>query len=186
MITRLVVAAVFVLAAAAAGDAFRPAGGTDAPARPAAGSPSGSVAGVPRSGRERTPRYVGEGSFLRKSVVRGRREYLSAEAVEDAFPGSATGPIDISKIAVAPDGTLVLAVYRFPAGQPAVGAVQFWRHRRLVGAFVVPPGFFGGGMAFDRTGALVALFSRDGALRGVYDRAGRRLQGLPASFLLVD
>ncbi|MDQ4081966.1 MAG: hypothetical protein M3123_03645, partial [Actinomycetota bacterium] len=113
-------------------------------------------------------------------------EYLSRDAVARAFPVRVEGPLDISKVAVAPDGTLVLAVYRFPADRPAQGALEFWRGRTLLSAFPVPPGYFGGGLAFNRDGSLVATFSYDGQLRGVFDRRGRRLESLPTSFLYVD
>ena len=183
MTARVIVVAVFVLAAAAAGDAIRgpapeerPAVRETAPAR--GGDPSRLVPG-------QANRFRAVGPFLAQRVVLGRREYLGPDAVERAFPGNVEGPLDISKIAQAPDGTLVLAVYRFPPARPAAGALQFWRDRRLVGAFRVPPGYFGGGLAFNRDGSLVALFSHDGQLRGVYDRRGRRQSGLPDSFLVV-
>ena len=180
MSARLVVVAVFVLAAAAAGDAFRGGGaGERLPPRVQEDPREQPTPLVPGN---RHP-YVAAGPFLQKRVLRGGREFLSAEAVERAFPGEAEGPLDISKVAVAPDGTLVLAVYRFPPGRAAVGALQFWRGRRLESAFDVPPGYFGGGLAFNRDGTLVALFSYDGQLRGVYDREGRIRRGLPESFL---
>ena len=182
MSARLVVVAVFVLAAAAAGDAFRGGGAEERGRRAAEQEPS------ERPGRlvsGSLHRFSAAGPFLQKRVLRGGREFLSADAVERAFPGDVEGPLDISKVAVAPDGTLVLAVYRFPPGRPAVGALQFWRDRRLVGAFQVPPGFFGGGLAFNQDGRLVALFSHDGQLRGVYDRRGHLKSGLPDSFLVV-
>lgn len=182
MSARLVVVAVFVLAAAAAGDAFR-GGGAEEAARGTA-EPDGPARATRLVVGNRHP-FVAAGPFLQKRVLRRGREFLSAEAVERAFPGGVEGPLDISKVAVAPDRTLVLAVYRFPPGRPAVGALQFWRDRSVVGAFQVPPGFFGGGLAFNHDGSLVALFSHDGQLRGVYDRHGRRYRGLPDSFLTI-
>lgn len=183
MSARLVVVAVFVLAAAAAGDAFRGGGaGEQLPPRVQEDPPEQPT---PLVSGSRHP-YAAAGSFLQKRVLRGGREFLSARAVERAFPGEVEGPLDISKVAVAPDGTLVLAVYRFPPGRAAVGALQFWRGRRVVGAFQVPPGYFGGGLAFNGDGSLVALFSHDGQLRGVYDRRGDRKRGLPDSFLTVS
>jgi hypothetical protein len=182
MSARLVVVAVFVLAAAAAGDAFR-GGGADELLRRTAQEEPPDRRTLLLSG-SRHP-FVAAGPFLQKRVLRGGREFLSAEAVERAFPGEVEGPLDISKVVVAPDGTLVLAVYHFPPGRAAVGALQFWRDRRVVGAFRVPPGYFGGGLAFNRDGSLVALFSHDGQLRGVYDRRGDLKPGLPDSFLTV-
>jgi hypothetical protein len=92
--------------------------------------------------------------------------------------------LDILRLAVAPDGTLVLGVIRFPPGRRAQSGVELWQGRRLRGAFLVGPGSFGGGFAFDRAGTLLALFSADGALRGVHDLDGRRLQDFPDRFLL--
>ena len=184
---RLVVIAVFVLAAAAAGDAFRGGGSGGEPTAtpPHEARQERSSVRNPAQGfvLPRESRFEGDGRFLHQRVLRAGREYLSAEAIEKAFPGEDIGPIDVSKIAVAPDGTLALAVYRFPNGRPAAGALLFWRGRELVGSFAVPPGHFGGGLAFSADGDLVALFSHDGALRGVYDRHGRRLEDFPDRFL---
>lgn len=180
MTARILVLAVFVLGAAAAGDAFR-----GEPARVATEPPEKAKEAetVPELVWGGANRFRADGPFLNKRVLRAGKEHLPAEAVERAFPVETDGPLDISKVAVAPDGTLVLAVYRFPLGRPAVGALQFWRGRRLVSAFEVPTGYFGGGLAFNRDGNLVAVFSHDGTLRGVYDRSGRLLSGLPDSFL---
>ena len=182
MTARLLVIAVFVLAAAAAGDALREPGAKERPRADAPAAPEQEIRLAP----PRPQRFRAVGSFLSQRIVRAGEEYLSAEQVERAFPGDAPGPLDISKVVQAPDGTLVLAVYRFPAGRAAVGALQFWRDRKLISSFEVPPGFFGGGLAFDRTGRYVALFSHDGQLRAVYDRRGARQSGLPDSFLEVD
>ena len=183
MLSRVVVTAVFVLAAAAAGDAVRGVGSEEAARLGSAREPAVPATRLGPSGARR---FAADGAFLRKRVLRSGKEYLDAAAVEKAFPVPVDGPLDISKIALAPDGTLVLAVYRFPSDGPARGALELWRGRRLVGAFPVPPGYFGGGLAFDRDGSLIATFSYDGQLRGVFDRRGRRLSGLPESFLYVD
>jgi hypothetical protein len=180
VITKAVVVAVFLLAAAAAGDALRGVGAEKGSGRPA---PRADPPLAPRLPRPRVPAFTAEGELVRKRVLRGGKSYLSAEAVSGAFPGKADGPLDVSKIAVAPDGTLVLAVYRFPSDRPAVGALELWRGRTLVGAFQVPPGFFGGGLAFSRDSRYVATFSHDGALMGVFDRRGRLVSGLSDSFL---
>jgi hypothetical protein len=178
---RIVVGAVLALAAAAAGDAL------------VGGAEQGAVAPTARDrdGREETGfalaregTYEGDGRFLETRVLRAGREHLSAEAVAAAFPGADSGLIDILRIAVAPDGTLVLGIIRFPPGLRAQSGVELWRGRRLRGAFTVEPGSFGGGFAFDRAGELIALFSHDGALRGVYDLSGRRLEDFPDRFLL--
>lgn len=181
MTARVVVLAVFVLAAAAAGDAFRGESRNQPPVRQAGATAQGAES--TRFVYGEAKRFRAVGPFLNKRVLRAGREFLPAEVVEQAFPVDLEGPLDISKVALAPDGTLVLAVYRFPLGKPAVGALQFWRGRRLLSAFEVPTGYFGGGLAFNRDGSLVAVFSHDGALRGVYDRLGRLVGGLPDSFV---
>lgn len=181
MRARIVVGAVLVLAAAAAGDALV-GGAEQAAVAPTARDREG--------GREETGfalaregTYEGDGRYLETRVLRAGREHLSAEAVAAAFPGAEGGLIDILRVAVAPDGTLVLGIIRFPPGLRAQSGVELWRGRRLRGAFIVEPGSFGGGFAFDRAGELIALFSHDGALRGVYDLHGRRLEDFPDRFL---
>ena len=111
-------------------------------------------------------------AFYPQARLRYGREYLSTEAIDAAFPGPDRGePFDISHLATAPDGTLALAIYRFPAKKP----VEAWRRAvargRLLAAFQVPAGSFGGGSASQmkagssrrssRT-ATVALFTRTG------------------------
>ena len=179
--TKVVVAAVLVIAAAAAADAVRDAAG-------------GKDERQPRAARtDDFPVFVslGKGNFdadgplLQKRVLRAGDEYLSAEAVEAAFPVPVEGPLDISKIAVSPDGTLVLAVYRFPAHGEPRGALELWRGRRLVSAFAVPRGSFGGGLAFARDGRRIALFRYDGEV-AVFDQRGRRLPGPPGPFVVAS
>jgi hypothetical protein len=182
--SRAVVAALVVLALVAAGDALRRVGSSDPGGGPSTGEPARAER-VELAAAE-PAEFVAVGPRLADRVLRGDREYLSADAIAAGFPGPARGPIHVAQIAVARNGTLALGVYRFPSAQPIQGAVELWRGRRLVGAFTVPSGYFGGGIAVDRSGSYVAGFSHDGALRGVFDRNGRRLDGLPASFVLVD
>lgn len=182
-LTRLVVASVVVLAVVAAGDSLRPSEPGET-TRPAAAP--GSRGEPARFLQVPTSEFEGEGAFLHDHVVRAGKAYLSADAIEAAFPVAVDGPLDISKLALAPDNTLVLAVYRFPVYGGARGALEFWRNRELVGAFAVPPVDFGGGLAFNRDGSLVATFSRDGRLRGIFDRRGRRVSGLADAFVVVD
>jgi hypothetical protein len=171
-----------VLAAAAIGDAVRGVtrGADDPSAAEAARSPTVRLV------RTNAPRFSAAGPYLKKRVLRDGREYLSAEAVEAAFPVPVEGPIDIAKLAVAQDGTLALAVYRFPPQGDARGAVELWKGQRPVGAFGVPSGYFGGGLALNRDGTLVATFSYDGQLRGIFDRQGRPVSDAVDSFLYVD
>ena len=182
MRAQIVVGAVLALAAVAAADALIGGGGEAADAPTARDRDHGREATEFALARAGT--YEGDGRFLETRVLRAGREHLSAEAVAAAFPGADSGPIDILRVAVAPDGTLALGIIRFPPGLRAQSGVELWRGRWLRGAFTVEPGSFGGGFAFDRAGELIALFSHDGALRGVYDFSGRRLEDFPDRFLL--
>jgi hypothetical protein len=175
MIARVVVAAVFVLAAAAAGDALRERGPEE---RVAGDPPQGGSTVAPLVGGRGHNFVVRGGGLFRDTVFRAGSVYLSAEEIAAAFPGESEHPIDVSKVAVAPDGTLVLGVYRFNPGLAAEGAVELWRGRRLVGAFLVPPGYFGGGFAFSSDASRIGTFSIDGSLNGVFDRRGRLVSGL--------
>ena len=174
MSAKAVVVALALLAAVAAVDAVRSAADTreNARDRAAARGPERE-----RRGIELVHGHAGDmraaGAFLRKRVVRDGRTYLSESAVAEAFPLPLEGPFDIAHVAVAPDGTLVLAVYGFSPYGRARGALELWRGRELAGAFVVPSGSFGGGLAFSRGGELIATFRRDGELVGLFDRRGR-------------
>jgi hypothetical protein len=178
MPAKLVVVAVFVLAAAAAGDALRERGASERAGdeRPRRADTLPTLVG----GRGHNFVVAGSGLF-HNTVLHEGAPHLSAARIAAAFPGESDHPIDVSKIAVAPDGTLVLGVYRFRPGLAAEGAVQLWRGRRLVGAFLVPPGYFGGGFAFSPDGALIGTLSIDGMLNGVFDRRGKLVSGLPGS-----
>ena len=168
--TRTLVAAVLVVAAVAALDAVL---GFGVAGRAADATPQGRTesSGLVR-GREHA--FTLAGDRVRDRVLRNGREYLSAEAIAGAFPLPVEGPVDVAHLAVAPDGTLVLAVWRFPSGRPMETALEFWRGQRAVGAFGVPPGFVAGGLGFSPDARLVATFGPDGELRGVFDREGRR------------
>lgn len=179
MPAKLVVVAVFFLAAAAAGDALRGVGAEERGALDRGGASEGGPLLV--VGLRHDYAVVG-GDLFRNRIVRSGAQFLSTDEVAAAFPGESKNPIDVSKIAVAPDGTLVLGVYRFRPGLSAEGAVELWNGRRLVGAFLVPPGYFGGGFAFTRDSALIATLSYDGTLNGVFDREGRLVSRLGESF----
>ena len=108
--TRLLLAAVGVLVAVAAADAIRP----DSKERTVSAAP-GRPAAKPAVQRSSSG-YVAVGAFTRKRVLHHGREYLSSEAIDAAFPSLESGePFDISHLATAADGTLALAIYRFPA-----------------------------------------------------------------------
>ena len=166
--TRIVVLAVAVLAAVAVADVVTSGSRDGAPLRTAAkAAPRETLLEGEDGG------FHEDGPYLQARVLKQGEEYLSEEAVADAFPVDVDGPVHISDVAVAPDGTVVVAVYRFPAYGPARAALELWRARHLVAAFAVPAGSFGGGLRFTRDGELIATISRDGARANVFDRRGR-------------
>jgi hypothetical protein len=171
---RLVVAAVVVLAAIAAADGARRANSGERSAERAA--ETGATA--PELVAGEALGHVPVGSFTRTSVVRQGREVLGSDEVAAGFPVLRDGLIDIAHVAVAPDGTLVLAVYRFPWGGGMRPALQLWRDGRLVAAFTVPSGSFAGGLGFSADGALVATYSSDRRSATLFDRRGRRAASL--------
>jgi len=174
--TRLLLAAVVVLVAVAAADAIRPDGKEQAVS--AAPGPAAPQTSVERS----SSGYVAVGDFTRKRVLHRGREYLSSEAIDAAFPSVETGePFDISHLATAPDGTLALAIYRFPAKQPVEAGVELWRDGRLLAAFQVPAGSFGGGLGFADEGRLVATLFSDGHSVALFSRAGKRVGSVSAT-----
>jgi hypothetical protein len=169
MPARVVVAAVLALAIVAAADALdEPTGRGRVEAAPS--GPRAPAIAAPFSTRGD---FAAAGSYLQTRVLRNGREYLSARAVDVAFPTDHEGPFDIADFAVGPDGTLALAVYRFPADHPTHAGIELWRGRRLVGAFTVAPGTAGGGLAFSTDGELVVLTTVEGD-RVAYTRGGRR------------
>jgi hypothetical protein len=174
--SRIVVIAVLALAALAAADAFRATAHekTTASATPA---PTPVVVHrAPSSG------LVAVGAYTRKRVLLDGREYLSEEQVDAAYPAPLQGaPFDIAYVARAPDGTVVLAVYKFPELSPAQAGIELWRKSRLVSAFRVRSGSFAGGVGFADDGRLVATLSGDGLVVHLYTRDGRSAGRQPAT-----
>jgi hypothetical protein len=173
--TKLVVLAVLVLTAVAAADAFRPAARERQVAQPAGRA-------TPVVVHHASPGFLTVGALTRKRVLRNGREYLSEEEVDSAFPLSLRGtPFDIAYVASAPDGTVALAVYKFPEIGAAQAAVELWRGDRLVSFFRVPSGVFAGGLGFDSEGRLVATLSSDGLLVHLFTRDGEPAGRQPAT-----
>ena len=171
--SKLVVLGLVVLTAVAAADAFR-------------GEPEERI--VPR---ERTtthalvgpaPEYVAKGEGMRTRVDRRGRAYLTEAEIDDAFPAPLEGvPFDIAHTAVAPDGTLALAVYKLPSTGPIRAAVELWRSGRLVSAFNVPTGAFGGGLGFTADGRNIATVTPDGLTAVLFSREGERVGRIPVT-----
>jgi hypothetical protein len=167
-----VVVAVLVLAAVAAADGVRRAGSEQVVVREEAQRPRTGMALAP--GRAQGHAAVADGRLTRTRVVRDGEEVLSREQIDAAFPAPLEGDLfDVAHVAVAPDGTLVLAVYKFPPGRSVLGAIELWREERLVGAFPVPAGSFGGGIGFSENGSLVATFAGGRSQATLFDRGGR-------------
>src|SRR5262245_2292973 len=174
--TRLVLAAVVVLVAVAAADALRP----DAKEQ-AAPTPPVQLAAQPKVHRASSG-FVADGSLTRKRVLHYGKEYLSSAAIDAAFPSPETGePFDIAHLAAAADGTLAVAVYRFPTKEPAEAAIELWREGELTAAFQVPPGSFGGGLGFADDGKIVATLFSDGHSVALFTRAGERVGSVSAT-----
>jgi hypothetical protein len=173
--SKVIVIAVLLLAAIAAADAFR------LKVREQVGSPEARPQ-APVVVHRATSDLIAVGALTRKRVLRNGREYLSEGEVDAAFPAPLQGvPFDIAYVASAPDGTVVLAVYKFPERGPAQAVVELWRDGRPLRAFVVPPGSFGGGVGFAEEGRLVATLSSDGLLVHLFTREGRPAGLLPAT-----
>jgi hypothetical protein len=174
--SRLVLAAVVVLVAVAAADAIRP----DSKERALVDASNRTAA--PAAVQRSSSGFVAVGPFTRKRVLRHGKEYLSTESIDAAFPSLDSGePFDISHLATAPDGTLALAIYRFPAKKPVEAAVELWRERTLLAAFPVPPGSFGGGLGFADEGRLVATLLADGHSVVLFTRTGKRVGSVSAT-----
>jgi hypothetical protein len=174
--SRLVLAAVVVLVAVAAADAIRPG------SKERVISEASSRAAAPAAVQRASSGYVAVGPFTRKRVLHHGREYLSTASIDAAFPSLDKGePFDISHLATAADGTLALAIYRFPAKKPVEAAVELWRDRRLLAAFPVPAGSFGGGLGFADEGRLVATLLSDGHSVVLFTRTGQRVGSVSAT-----
>jgi hypothetical protein len=174
MTSRLVVLGLLVLAAVAAADSFR--------AEPNERVVSAESTQARRLVGNPTPEYVAEGKPMRTHVNRGGREYLSAAEIDEAFPAPLEGlPFDVAHLAVSPEGTLALAVYKFPPTGPVRVGIELWRDKRLVGAFTVPARSFGGGLGFTVDGRLVATVSRDGRSAVLFRPDGERVALIPVT-----
>lgn len=169
---RLVVAAVLLLAAVAAADAARRLGdGREAVRTVREEAPRAAL--VP--GDPRGFRAVSDGGLTRTRVLHGADEILSREQVDEAFPVpfEEGGTFDIAHVAVADDGTLALALYKFPGAGSARAGIELWSGQELVNAFDVPPGSFAGGLGFSEDGELVVAFEHGRREATLFERSGR-------------
>jgi hypothetical protein len=154
-LTKLVVLAVLALTAIAAADTLRGRGDGERPSPRAA-----SVAELPDAGG-----YTLAGRPKTRVLLRGD-VYLSADEIAKAFPDPLEGVLfEIGDAAMAPDGTLALAIYNFGTPGPPRNAIQLWRDGELLAAYSVPPGTFGGGIGFTLDGRVVARAPRGEQIR---------------------
>ena len=164
--TKLVVIAVLVLAAVATADALRME------------RPQQTLTRRHQTIPLQTSARLTVDSSTRKRILRKGREYLSAEQVDREFPGPpGSVPFEIAHVAAAADGTVALAIYRFPPGAPVRAAIELWRNGELVSAFPVRPRVLGGGLGFAEDGQYVAALSPDGRLVHVFAHDGRLVGG---------
>jgi hypothetical protein len=178
VLPRFLVGAVFVLMVVAAADAVRGSGSNRVLGKP---EPRLDVA-LPGGPANEGQGFVAsaDGRLTSTRVVRHGKEVLSSDQVDEAFsvPFEEGGTFDIADVAVAPDGTLAVAVYEFPAAGSVQSGVELWKGDRLLAAFEVAPGSFAGGIGFTDDG-FVAAFEHDGRGATVYDRSGRRRGYVP-------
>jgi hypothetical protein len=177
VLARLVVVAVLALAAVAAADAVR-----ESSAEQVTVGPDPPQQGLrPRAPAGDTHGYVAvaDGRLTKTRVVRQGEEVLSSNDLNRAFPVpfEEGGTFDIADLAVAPDGTLAVAVYKFPAAGAVHAGIELWKDDRLVASFEVPPGSFAGGIGFSSNGALVAAYAGDRVT--LFNRTGRPEASLP-------
>ena len=175
--TKLVVLGLVVLSAIAAADSFRGDGEERTVSQ--------------RTTTQRTtthtlvgpaPEYVADGEGTRTHIDRNGREFLTEEQIDAAFPAPLDGlPFDIAHTAVAPDGTLAVAVYKLPPTGPIRAAIELWREGDLVNAFIVPTGSFGGGLGFTADGRAVATVTPDGLTAVLFSRDGERVGRIPVT-----
>jgi hypothetical protein len=165
-VTKLVVIAVLLLSAVAAADAIRP-------------ESTENTLGEPARAAERirhpvtSSGYAPAGSAIHNRVDLRGKEYLSSEQIRSAFPAPLPGAMfTIAHLAAGADGTLVLAVYGFPAGEEPVDAIQVWRDGELESSFLVHLGTFGGGIGFADGGRLIAALSPDGLVVNLFTKNG--------------
>ena len=173
--TKLVVAAVLLLAALAAADTFR--------AGPKEHVVAASVsASEPLTVHRARSSLIAVGAFTRTRVLDNGREYLGEDAVDAALPEGLRGdPYDIAYVARAANGTVALGIYAFPYEGQATSVVQLWRGSSLVSAFKVPSGAFAGGIGFAEEGRLVATLSADGLLVHLFTHSGQPAGLQPAT-----
>jgi hypothetical protein len=170
--SKLVVLGVVIVSAVAAADAFRGEGSARVAAEE---EPAHTLVGP-------TPEYVALGEGTRTRIDRRGREFLTEEQIDAAFPAPLEDlPFDIAHTAVAPDGTLAVAVYKLPPTGPIRAAIELWRGGRLVHAFNVPTGTFGGGLGFTVDGRHVATVTPDGRTAVLFSREGERVGRIPVT-----
>jgi hypothetical protein len=166
--TRLIVVGVLVLTAVAAADTIRPEARERQTPAP--------VAGSELVGHDPASEFALAGSPVHNRVLHRGREYLNPDQVREAFPAALPGALfQIAHLAAKEDGTVVLAIYGFPAGGEAADAIQVWKDGSLEASFLVRPGTFGGGIGFAEEGRLIGAVSPNRLVVTLFTTDGRRV-----------
>ena len=172
--TRVVVAAVAVIAVVAALDGVRKAvGGDETPAarRPTARLTSWRIDRGPPPCRSLVPDACGLYLVSGESVARSGRPFLDARLLADGFPRAPRGRVQALRVADGHGDLLAVAV-RDMAGR---GAIELWRDDgRFAGAFALHPAAFAGGLGFSPGGHLVAAYDERGRAT-LYDLRGNEV-----------
>lgn len=102
---------------------------------------------------------------------------IPVASLRRAFPGPPPARVAVSKVAVAPDGVVAVALAYVPGGtRTSRAAIELWDGGRLLRAFHVPLGSFSLGLWFAAGGQAITAVGWDERAH-VYDREGRRLGG---------
>ncbi len=96
--------------------------------------------------------------------------------LREAYPVGDPESLAVSKVAVADDDLVAIAVSHVPGDRPASAAIELWRGEEFVRAFPVPAGSFSRGLWFAGEGEAIATIGWNG--RGyLYDRDGASVDG---------
>jgi hypothetical protein len=156
----VVVAAVAALVVVAAADAVR----------------NGAPAGTPTTTGETGAR---RGQVLVDLASSRERTSLPKARLLAAFPGLHPRQAAVSRVAVAADDVVAVALSHVPVGEGrSRAAIELWRGRELVRAFAVPVGSFSFGLWFADGGRTIATIGWDEQGR-VYSRDGARVDAQP-------
>ena len=163
MRSKLVVVAIAALVAIAAADALRPHASV-APRTTTRPQPSVALSIPPV-----------EAVYAQEHVVQSGRVVLTPEQIDRGFPAPLSGPFTIQDLIVERDGTIAVAVVRFPPARQPRGAIEFWRKGRFVGGFTLPAELLSDGLGLSPGGRYLATYSAGHTRATFFDRRGNRV-----------